>query len=67
MSFYEEVIGYFTCAHAKSFEKAFNLEIEIEKVTLRVFATSATALGQKEAKVEGSSLNEALDSLIREH
>jgi molybdopterin synthase sulfur carrier subunit len=37
------------------------------KVTLRVFATLATALGKKEVKVEGSSLNEALDSLIGEN
>jgi molybdopterin converting factor small subunit len=37
------------------------------KVTLRVFATLATALGKKGVKVEGSSLNEALDSLIKEH
>ena len=33
------------------------------KVTLRVFATLATALGKKEVKAKGSSLKETLDSL----
>ncbi len=37
------------------------------KVTLRVFATLATALGKKEVGAEGSSLKEVLDSLIEEH
>jgi molybdopterin synthase sulfur carrier subunit len=39
----------------------------VAKVSLRVFATLATALGKKEIKVEGNSLREAMDSLIREH
>ena len=37
------------------------------KVTLRVFATLATALGKKEVKAKGSSLKETLDSLRGEH
>lgn len=36
------------------------------KVTLRVFATLVTALGKKKVEVEGSSLKEVLDSLIKE-
>ncbi len=36
-------------------------------VTLRVFSSLATALGKKEVEVEGSSLIEVLDSLIKEH
>jgi molybdopterin synthase sulfur carrier subunit len=39
----------------------------VAKVTLRVFATLATALGKKEVEVEGSSLKEVLDSLIGDH
>jgi molybdopterin synthase sulfur carrier subunit len=39
----------------------------VAKVTLRVFASLATALGKKETEVEGSSLKEVLDSLIKEH
>lgn len=37
------------------------------KVTLRVFATLATALGKKKVEAEGSSLKEVIDSLSGEH
>jgi MoaD family protein len=39
----------------------------VAKVTLRVFASLVTALGKKEVEVEGSSLKEVLESLIKEH